>query len=863
MKKIVLISAFLLPYLAFSQCTNCGIGTNVPQSKLEIKGCGNTSATSSFGVKNTSAGSDSVMLFVRDDGNVGIGNFAPAYPLDIQKNGTGAIAGLRLFNKATAANNNGSQLLFGANRTTSGLTDIAGISGIITDITQAAYKGALIFYTSNNAAPAERMRIDNAGNVGIGVTPTSTFHVVSTASTTNGSDIIANSITTGVGMNLSMNALTTGSGIKVSSSATGITSGSLMFLSSTGAIGNASGSVLNITSTGVNTAGNVATIIGNSATTGNILNLSGTALTSGSLISATAGTTTGNAFSLTANTVNTGVGINLTTNGLTTGSAIKVASSATGITTGSLMLLSSTGAIANASGSVFNITSTGINTAGNVATIVGNSATTGNILNLSGTALTSGALISATAGTTTGNAFSLTANTVNTGAGINLTTNGLTTGSAIKVASSATGITTGSLMLLSSTGAIANASGSVLNVTSTGVNTAGNVATIIGNSATTGNILNLSGTGLTTGSVLTATAATTTGKGVNITTNGITSGTALDLNSTSTAGTGSGTSKIINIARSGANANASHTAYGVFSAITNTGTTSTNVAGYFSASGATNNNAIIVPASGGNVGIGTSTPRGVFDVTTNGNIYLANDPVTGTGQSLFLPGNVYITPYNASNYCYFDARRSDNSGTTNLRVRLYNSGSINTGCEFNGTGQVMFKGTGPTHDLQLATDDAYKTTTSTWAIPSDERLKKEITTFTDGLALVRQIKTYNYKYNGIGGTPSNNEVQVGILAQEMQAIAPYTVKPGKIMLTEEDAAAYPGTKAFSRTEPVVDASGNAKVDVEGKPMTKNLYEADMLTFNAHGLFFVLINAVKDLDAENQSLKARIQALENK
>jgi hypothetical protein len=47
---------------------------------------------------------------------------------------------------------------------------VAGIGGIITDITQSAYKGALILSTANNAAPVERMRIDSSGNVGIGIT---------------------------------------------------------------------------------------------------------------------------------------------------------------------------------------------------------------------------------------------------------------------------------------------------------------------------------------------------------------------------------------------------------------------------------------------------------------------------------------------------------------------------------------------------------------------------------------------------------------------------------------------------------------------------------------------------------------------
>ncbi|MDF1498795.1 MAG: SUMF1/EgtB/PvdO family nonheme iron enzyme, partial [Patescibacteria group bacterium] len=91
-----------------------------------------------------------------------------------------------------------------------------------------------------------------------------------------------------------------------------------------------------------------------------------------------------------------------------------------------------------------------------------------------------------------------------------------------------------------------------------------------------------------------------------------TTGTGLDITSTSTAGGASGVSKLLNLARSGTNANASHTTYGLYSAVTNSGTTSTNIGGYFSASGATNNYGLIV--ENGNVGIGTAAPVSTLDV---------------------------------------------------------------------------------------------------------------------------------------------------------------------------------------------------------------------------------------------------------
>ncbi len=109
---------------------------------------------------------------------VGINTTSPAYALDISGSGSGNLDVARVQNTVAAANNSGANLLFAANRTTGGLTNIAGVSGLITDITNGAYKGALTFSTANNAAPAERMRILSDGGVLIGLTSNLTAHTV-------------------------------------------------------------------------------------------------------------------------------------------------------------------------------------------------------------------------------------------------------------------------------------------------------------------------------------------------------------------------------------------------------------------------------------------------------------------------------------------------------------------------------------------------------------------------------------------------------------------------------------------------------------------------------------------------------------
>lgn len=93
--KCVTIVFFIYLFL-FSHITHAqvGIGTNTPGSKLEVKGTGATSATSTANFTNSSGGS---LLFVRDDGNVGIGTTSVNAKLDVNGNlnASGTITGLK------------------------------------------------------------------------------------------------------------------------------------------------------------------------------------------------------------------------------------------------------------------------------------------------------------------------------------------------------------------------------------------------------------------------------------------------------------------------------------------------------------------------------------------------------------------------------------------------------------------------------------------------------------------------------------------------------------------------------------------------------------------------------------------------
>jgi hypothetical protein len=103
---------------------------------------------------------------------------------------------------------------------------------------------------------------------------------------------------------------------------------------------------------------------------------------------------------------------------------------------------------------------------------------------------------------------------------------------------------------------------------------------------------------------------------------------------------------------------------------------------------------------------------------------------------------------------------------------------------------------------------------------SDRRLKKNIRPYTDGLEKLLKIRPVWYQYNGKAELPPEPEY-VGIIAQEMQEIAPYTV----------------GSFRYENTE--------------------------YLNFDGSALRYMLINAVKDLHGELEQKDQHISSLEQR
>ncbi|MBK7214955.1 MAG: tail fiber domain-containing protein [Bacteroidales bacterium] len=208
----------------------------------------------------------------------------------------------------------------------------------------------------------------------------------------------------------------------------------------------------------------------------------------------------------------------------------------------------------------------------------------------------------------------------------------------------------------------------------------------------------------------------------------------------------------------------------------------------------------------GQVGIGESSPDReltVFDTDGNGDAAINIKSSNSAARELLLAVNQSsggIISMMTDNDLQF---RSNNTN----RMVIKNTGEI-------GIGTIS-----PSQLLSV-NGTAGKPGGGSWASFSDKRMKQDIIPFQPGLSDVININPVRFRYNQLSGYDTQIE-HVGVIAQELQKIAPYMVSS-----FEKDGEAY--------------------LQVDNSAMT-----------------YMLINAIKELKDENIKLKediARIIAL---
>ena len=150
---------------------------------------------------------------------------------------------------------------------------------------------------------------------------------------------------------------------------------------------------------------------------------------------------------------------------------------------------------------------------------------------------------------------------------------------------------------------------------------------------------------------------------------------------------------------------------------------------------------------GGNVGIGTTSPGKLLEVSGG-----ANEACLRLRDT-------------ASNYW-------DIQNTTNGKLDFSRGGTLRMRIDQNGS-------------LSLVSSTALKGGGGSWGTYSDERVKKDVSNYTKGLNEILAIKPITYKYNGKANLTSEKQF-VGIIAQEIKEVLPSTVEVTPTKLNDED-----------------------------------------------------------------------------
>ena len=166
------------------------------------------------------------------------------------------------------------------------------------------------------------------------------------------------------------------------------------------------------------------------------------------------------------------------------------------------------------------------------------------------------------------------------------------------------------------------------------------------------------------------------------------------------------------------------------------------------------------------------------------------------------------------------------NGTTNYVVK-FTAPTTGGNSQIYDNGTNVGIGTTSPDNLLSVNGTADKPGGGSWNTFSDKRVKKNITTFNDGLDIINQINPVRFQYNGKAGYHDDGKQYIGVIAQDMQKLAPYMISVVNKKLNENDAT-----------------------------------NTDLLMYDPSALDYILINAVKELSLENRTMKANLSDIKN-
>ncbi len=315
----------------------------------------------------------------------------------------------------------------------------------------------------------------------------------------------------------------------------------------------------------------------------------------------------------------------------------------------------------------------------------------------------------------------------------------------------------------------------------------------------------------------------TTGTGLTGASTSLSSGTLASLSVNSTAAA-SNTQKVLSLSTAGANGTSTQKTYGLYATNTHTGTASTNVGGYFSASGGTYNHGLIV--ENGQVGIGTTTP-GIVGATNYSNFKLDI-----TGGDLLLSNGKTVYFRNAANTSIIKAITIDagdglSVGSFNnltsiywvlngaTRMTMLNTGNLGLGTASPGTHRLSVVGT------------AGLSTGTAWTNTSDARLKNiESNLNGSSLEKILALNPVSFRWNDLHNQKfgsTGEKLNYGFIAQEVEKILPSMIS------TDEEGYKWYNPSGFEALLTAAIQEINAKVTDIGQILTSKIIKTEIIS----------------------------------
>jgi hypothetical protein len=231
--------------------------------------------------------------------------------------------------------------------------------------------------------------------------------------------------------------------------------------------------------------------------------------------------------------------------------------------------------------------------------------------------------------------------------------------------------------------------------------------------------------------------------------------------------------------------------------------------------------------------VGTGVRYGFFNNVTSLSTNTA--AVYGISNNASKPSGAIGTLYGI-----YNGIQNDGTGTS-YGILLSNGGTATTKYGVYSTGETdnYFAGnvglgiTAPAFQLQLSTNSAAKPSTGTWTVASDARLKTNIHPYQEGLSELMKIEPVWFTYTGEANMPK--ETAVGVIAQDLQKVAPHMVKEWTFVPNDPAPSQDGKQSAIQRPE------GKKYLGVDNGAMT-----------------YMLINAVKEQQAQILELKKTLE-----